>query len=343
MAETMEVPTPIPVTRRTRRQLVAAGALVLVLVLWRAPTLLGLLVGGVMLALALAFPVSALSRRMPRRAAVAVAILLAVGLGAVAIGGVGPIVIEQLRSLIDAAPGIVRRLAAQLRSVPGLEAVDQQLAGLGQELPGRVLGRAGEFASGLAGAVVTLIGSAIVGVYLLADMRRIQAAVIRAAPHASRRDVRALRLAFTDTFSRYLSGLAVSAVTEGVLAAIALYLLKVPYALLFGAWIALTALVPVIGSWIGYGPAVLLALAISPERGLLTLVVTFLINTFVGNVISPRIQGGAVHVHPILIFLGIIAGGELFGVLGVVLALPAIAALRVLYDFLRVRVRVVDA
>jgi len=62
----------------------------------------------------------------------------------------------------------------------------------------------------------------------------------------------------------------------------------------------------------------------------------------VGNLITPRLQGGAVRVHPFLIFLGVVAGGELFGVVGIVLAVPAIAALRVLYDFLRVRLRMVD-
>jgi predicted PurR-regulated permease PerM len=62
----------------------------------------------------------------------------------------------------------------------------------------------------------------------------------------------------------------------------------------------------------------------------------------VGNVISPRIQGQAVRVHPMLVFFAVIAGGALFGMPGVVLAVPAMAVLRVLYDFLRVRVRVAD-
>lgn len=343
MAQTTEVPTPIRVSRRTSRLLVAAGAALLALVLWRAPTLLALLVGGVSLALALAFPVRALSRAMPRRAAIAAAILLAAGLGVLAIGFVVPIVLGQLRALLDAAPGVIRRLAEQLRSVPGLESVEQQLVGSGQEMSGRVLGGVGKIASDLTGAAVTLVGSVIVGVYLLADVRRIQAAVIRAAPHGGRRDLLALRVAFTETFSRYLGALAISAVTEGLLAAIALRLLGVPYALLFGVWIALTAVVPLVGAWIGYGPAVLLALAISPQRALLALGAALLINSLVGNLITPRVQGGAVRVHPILIFLGVIAGGELFGVVGVVLAVPALAALRVLYDFLRVRLRVVDA
>jgi predicted PurR-regulated permease PerM len=57
-------------------------------------------------------------------------------------------------------------------------------------------------------------------------------------------------------------------------------------------------------------------------------------------VLTPRIQGEAVRVHPILIFLAVIAGGELFGIFGIVFAVPAVAVLRVLFDFFRARLHV---
>ena len=75
---------------------------------------------------------------------------------------------------------------------------------------------------------------------------------------------------------------------------------------------------------------------------LLTLAICLLVNVVVGNVLSPRIQGQAVRVHPLVIFLAVVAGGELFGLPGVVLAVPTAAMLRVLNDFLRVRVRLGD-
>jgi predicted PurR-regulated permease PerM len=187
-----------------------------------------------------------------------------------------------------------------------------------------------------------LLGVLLVAVYLLVDARQIQAAVLRASPHRYRRDVRALWDTFGDTLSRYLGGLALSMVIEGVLAAIAFHLLGVPYAFLLGAWVSVTAVIPYVGAWFGYAPGVLLALAISPSRALLALVLCMAINVVVGNVITPRIQARAVRVHPMLVFFAVVAGGELFGVAGVVLAVPTMAVLRVLYDFLRVRVRVVD-
>jgi len=190
--------------------------------------------------------------------------------------------------------------------------------------------------------VVAFLGILLIAVYLLVDARRIQAAVLRASPHRYRRDVRTLWITLGDTLSRYLGGLALSMMIEGALAAVAFHILGVPYAFLLGAWVGLTAVIPYVGALLGYSPAVLLALAISPARALVTLLVSMVINLVVGNVITPRIQASAVRVHPMLVFFAVVTGGNVFGMAGVVLAVPTMAVLRVLYDFLRVRVRVVD-
>jgi predicted PurR-regulated permease PerM len=211
-----------------------------------------------------------------------------------------------------------------------------------QQFAERLLGGLGQVVSGVAGVVVALMGMLLVAVTLLANARSILATVLRAAPHRYRRDVRSLWDAFGETLSRYLGGLALSMAIEGALAAIAFHLLGVPYAFLLGAWVSVTAVIPYVGAWLGYAPGVLLTLAISPTRALLALVLCMAINVVVGNVITPRIQGRAVRVHPMLVFFAVITGGELFGIPGVILAVPAMAVLRVLYDFLRVRVRVVD-
>jgi predicted PurR-regulated permease PerM len=153
--------------------------------------------------------------------------------------------------------------------------------------------------------------------------------------------VRSLWDAFGETLSRYLGGLALSLLIEGTLAAIVFHQIGLPYAFLLGAWVSVTAVIPYVSAWLGYAPAVLLALAISPTKALLALALGSTVNAVVGNVITPRIQGRAVHAHPMLVFFAVVTAGELFGIPGVILAVPAMAVLRVLYDFLRVRVRVV--
>jgi predicted PurR-regulated permease PerM len=83
-----------------------------------------------------------------------------------------------------------------------------------------------------------------------------------------------------------------------VLAAIVFHQIGLPYALTLGAWVSITAVIPYVSAWLGYGPAVLLALTISPTKALLTLALGVSVNAVVGNVITPRIQGQAVNVHP---------------------------------------------
>jgi len=353
----IEPATPFWISRRTHRALIVAGVTALGLLLWRVPTLVSLSVGGVALAVALSFPIGTVSRVMPRGAAIAVTLALAAALLVLAVAVVAPIISAQMRALIAAIPGIERQLDARVLSVldwlaarallPGspervLADTQQRLLAAAQQLTGRFLGGLGRVVSDVTSVVVAVLGMLLVAVYLLVDARRIRAAVLRASSHRYRRDVRALWDAFGHTLSRYLGGLALSMAIEGALSAIAFHVLGVPYAFLLGAWVSVTAVIPYVGALLGYAPGVLLAVAISPTQALLALVVCMAINMVMGNAITPRIQGQAVRVHPMLVFFAVVTGGGLFGVPGVFLAVPTMAMLRVLYDFLRVRVRVTD-
>ncbi len=348
--------TPIWISPRTRQMLVVACVGVLALILWRVTTLVSLLVGGAAVAGALSFPVDGLSRIMPRRVAIAVTLLVIAAIVVLAITVFAPIIADQLGALVASVPGIAQQLDERVPSVLDSLAgrgllpdspervfaeMQTRLFAAVQEFAQRLLGQLGQVVSGAAGIVVALMGILLVAVTLLANARRVQAVVLRAAPHRYRRDVRSLWNAFGETLSRYLGGLTLSLLIEGVLAAIVFHQIGLPYSLTLGAWVGITAVIPYVSALLGYGPAVLLALTISPSTALLTLILGVTVNAVVGNVITPRIQGQAVHVHPMLVFLAVVAGGELFGIPGVILAVPAMALLRVLYDFLRVRVRVV--
>jgi predicted PurR-regulated permease PerM len=348
--------TPIWISHRTRRILVAAAVGALALILWRVTTLMSLFVGGAALAIALSFPVDGLSRVMPRGAAIALTLVLVAAVLLLAITVFAPIIAGQLGALVTGVPGIAQQLDERVPSVldslakrgvlPGspeqvLAEMQLRLLAAVQQFAERLLGGLGQVVSGVAGVVVALMGMLLVAVTLLANARSILAAGLRAAPHRYRRDVRSLWDAFGETLSRYLGGLTLSLVIEGALAAIVFHQIGLPYAFLLGAWVSVTAVIPYVSALLGYAPAMLLALAISPTKALLALALGITINAVVGNVITPRIQGRAVHVHPMLVFFAVIIGGELFGIPGVILAVPAMAVLRVLYDFFRVRVRVV--
>jgi predicted PurR-regulated permease PerM len=81
------------------------------------------------------------------------------------------------------------------------------------------------------------------------------------------------------------------------------------------------------------------AFSISPGTAALTAFLFLAIQQLEGNVLTPRIQAQTIKVPAILVFLGVITGGALAGLLGVLLAVPTLATLRVIFDFFRVRLR----
>jgi predicted PurR-regulated permease PerM len=357
-------PTPIYVPARALVGIVALVIVAVALFLYAAPTVPVVALGGMALAIVLSFPVRALSHVMPRPLAILVTVLGLIGLITLALFYLVPLLIQQLRDLVVQVPIIangVNRLLLDLidflnerqllpSSDPeefGRNLVDD-LFDRAQSLTENVLRGLVGFIPRAFGFGVALFGVLFVGIYLLVDVRMVKAAYLRTAPRAYRRDARDLWNAFGESLSRYLGGLAVVVVIQGALAASALYLLDVPYAILLGAWVSATAIIPYLGAFIGGIPAVIVAAVFedpSPAiestttRVILVIVAYTLIQQFEGNFLTPRIQGNALHVHPILVLLAVIGGGELAGLAGVVFAVPAVAVLRVFFDFLRVRLK----
>jgi predicted PurR-regulated permease PerM len=333
-------------------------ALVALLVLmWFAPSVPVTLLGGFAAAVALSFPVRWLSRVMPRGLAMLTTFLVLIGLVVSALLFLVPLLISQLVSLIDAAPeiardargallGVLQPLAERglLQGTPDefMARLGQDLVGLAQDLARQVLGGLLSFVSGAFGLALSLFGVLFVAVYLLANVRELKAAYLRSTPRRYRRDAGQLWDDFAFSLSRYLSGLTFVMFVQGAISAVTLFLLGVPSALLLGAWVSLTAVIPYLGAWLGAIPAVVVPFTVSPTTALLTAVLFLAIQQLEGNVLTPRIQGEAVNLPSILIFLGVIAGGEIAGLLGVLFAVPALAVLRVIFDFFRARLYAED-
>ena len=350
-------PTPIRISKRTRTVLVVLCGLALVVLMWFAPTVPVVLLGGFAVAMALSFPVRWLSHLMPRGLAILATFLILIGACILAFLVLVPILIVQLASLVKAAPDIahdanstVRALLeplSQLGLLPGtpdqfMSNLGQDLVDLAQGLARQTLGGLVRVVSGAIGVALSLFGVLFVAVYLLANVRKLKAAFLASAPKRYRRDARQLWDAFAFSFSRYLSGLSLDMVIQGTITAVGLSILGVPYALLLGAWVAVTAIIPWLGAWLGAIPAVIVAFTVSPVTALLTALFYLIVQQLEGNVLQPRIQGTALHMPSIFIFLAVIAGGEIAGLLGVVFAVPALAALKVLFDFFRVRLQTED-
>jgi predicted PurR-regulated permease PerM len=353
-SERTEPTIVVALSRRTAALLVVAAVVLTFSIFLLIPAVTVILVGGCLVALFLSYPLRLIEGFVPRRVAVGLIFLGALLLIAAVLVLLVPSLLSQLTALAKAIPAITDQLDASLRTnidrliAVGLfpDAADAVVA----EVQARLLGRAeliaehvwGTFFGALTGAIGTVVqafGVVFVAVYVLLDAGRLRAAVLARTPPAHRRGIEELFEDFGTALSRYVDGLILIALLQGLVAAIFLTLLGVPFPLVLATWIALTSTVPYIGTWFGGAPAVALAALQSPLVGLATFGAFFASTTLIGNIITPRIQAQAVHVHPVIVLVTVVAAGQVLGLLGVLLAVPALAVAKVILDYFTRNVR----
>jgi predicted PurR-regulated permease PerM len=110
------------------------------------------------------------------------------------------------------------------------------------------------------------------------------------------------------------------------------------YALLFGAWVAVTELIPYLGPWLGAIPAGIYAVVVDPISLIWVTLLFLVIHQVEGHVVVPKVMGSALRLHPLLVIFGLLAGGELYGFAGILVALPLLAAGRAVYEYFSERV-----
>jgi predicted PurR-regulated permease PerM len=110
------------------------------------------------------------------------------------------------------------------------------------------------------------------------------------------------------------------------------------YALLFGAWVAVAELIPYLGPWLGAIPPLIYALVVHPISAVWVALLFLGIHQVEGHVVVPNVMGNALRLHPLLVIFGLLAGGEIYGLPGALVALPLLAAGRAMWEFFSERV-----
>ena len=134
------------------------------------------------------------------------------------------------------------------------------------------------------------------------------------------------------TFAKFLTGQCLEAVILGTMFFVAMTLLRFPYPLLVGVLIALTALIPIFGAFIGCVVAAFLILMVSPMQALAFIVLFLVLQQLEGNFIYPHVVGGSVGLPSIWVLVAVTVGGSLMGIVGMLIFIPLMS---VLYTLLR--------
>lgn len=134
------------------------------------------------------------------------------------------------------------------------------------------------------------------------------------------------------TFSRFVGGQITEAIILGTLCFIGLLIFNIPYAPLVSVLIAITSLIPIIGAFIGTVPSVLMIAMESPTKALFFVIFILILQQLEGNLIYPRVVGNAIGIDGFWVFLAIVVGGGLFGIIGMLIGVPMMA---VIYSIVR--------
>jgi predicted PurR-regulated permease PerM len=313
----------------------AAIAAIAFLGLYRIGTVLAMIVAAGFFALGLDRPVSALQRRLRLRRGVSVGIVALAGLvffcGALAIGV--PPLAQQVGAFFTEVP---ERVSAALTNgqLGGLKSSTNLPQDVSQVVtPANVA----KVAAGLIGGVATLAGfvfmgltTAILTLFVLAGLPRIRAGAYRLVV-ASRRDrVGLLADAVQDKVGGYLVGAVAIAVVAGTAAFLWSWIAGVPYPLVMALVVALFDLIPQVGATIGSTIVILVALSQSLGLAVATLIFFCAYQGLENWVIYPRVMSRAVKISNLAAIVAAMSGFALFGVLGVLLAVPAYASVQLI-------------
>jgi predicted PurR-regulated permease PerM len=170
----------------------------------------------------------------------------------------------------------------------------------------------------------------IVTVYLVIHPTALIEGFVSLFPAERRERVRAVLGKMYQAIQKWFLGQLSAVVIIGVFTAIALSIIGIPYALLIGAFSGLMAFIPLIGTLISLIPPVLLALATDPILAVWVVLSYVAIHQIEAHVIQPLVMSRAVTLHPVVVVSAILIMGSLFHLIGLLLAVPLVAALSVL-------------
>jgi predicted PurR-regulated permease PerM len=175
----------------------------------------------------------------------------------------------------------------------------------------------------------------VMSIYLVTDKERLIRQFVQLFQEDKRADVQEALGELSSTFSRYLRGQATVILFVAVTVTAALLIFGIPYAFFIGAVAGVLEVIPYFGAIAGAIPAVALGFGKSPAVGIALIVIFILINQVEGHLVIPLVMGHHLEMRPLAILVALIAGERLFGIAGMIVAVPVVSMIRVLIPYVQ--------
>ncbi|TGE34178.1 AI-2E family transporter [Desulfosporosinus sp. Sb-LF] len=318
------------------------------LLLFKVRTILGPFFLAFVLAYLLDPLVEVLERHgISRNRSIAIIFILIIAILATTVFLVLPIIYNELSKLAVILPNTIQSVTERIEGfreqfkATGLPSrvalvVDQHL-GQGEVIVAEQLNLFLESLPKALSSVSLYILSPVIAIYFLADWKGLGNGFFRIIPQRWRMEWRRLWQDVNHVIRQFVRGDLVVAVIVGALIGIGVKLVGMEYALLIGLICGVFDLIPYFGPVIGAVPAVLLALTKSPVMALKVALIILIVQQLEGNIISPKLMGESVGLHPLWVVFALLACGEIAGFWGMFLAVPLAAVIRVVFNHIYFR------
>ena len=252
-----------------------------------------------------------------------------------------PLLYNQTGDLINQIPAIsadvqvwTDKVFDKLGAIPGLNATDVKLnllnklqnfgTDLTSKLPEYAIGTATSVVSGFATFVLGLI----IGYFILVSIDKPVDAINDFLPKEVHKTVSGIIGSINKAARSFITGAVIDSTLVFVVSTILLWVVGLKSPVLFGFFCGITNVIPYAGPYIGGAPAIIVGLSQSPITGLLTLVMLVIIQSIEGSFIQPLIMSKSTKLHPVTIILGLLVFGHFWGILGMFISTPVIAAVK---------------
>jgi predicted PurR-regulated permease PerM len=264
----------------------------------------------------------------------------------VAVRFLAPAIATQVSGFAGAVPELLGRAQDWAHRAADRLGVDVDVGEVFRSLgPGGVGGefvsRIFSFTAGVVHLLLVLVLGMVLGFYLLVDLPKIQRGAMAFLPARRREEVRGVLDQVGRAVGGFFRGQLLVALFVGLASMLGLFIVGLPYWALVGAVAGLFNLIPLVGPWIAALPAIFIAFTTEQTGGILALdpgwpmalgsaLALLVVQQIDNHIISPNVVARTVRLHPVTVMLGLLVGGTLLGLWGMLVAVPVVAAAKIL-------------
>jgi predicted PurR-regulated permease PerM len=294
------------------------------------------------------------NHQVSRTFAVAIVFLLLIAIIVSALSFLIPNILNQVEQLIQNMPEYIKSFqrfltkVLQQKNLPPwivdltkdvdinayTKEIEESLSGFAKNFMMSITSSIGSIIGMVTSVTVTIVTVPFMLFYMLKDGHKLVPTVTGIFSEKQANRIGELLEKMSETISKYISGQAIECLFVGTCTAIGYGIVGVPFALLIGIFAGITNMIPYIGPYIGLLPALILALSNSVRQTILVIIVCVVVQQIDGNLIYPNVIGKSLDIHPLTIIIILLVAGNLAGLLGMLLAVPVYAVIKVIVIYI---------